>query len=203
VLAPAVGVAGESPLWVEPSEIPSGDDVATLGKSLRTRRHGERDELMANFAAYSGLRWGELAALTIGQVPQAPRVITVDRKVVGVGGRLYVEAPKNRKFRLTIYPRRTPAAHPLAERLAARIEEARVEQEAGTSPQGLIFPRAGAATGGPPTATATAQAGRLRRPRYGAGAGMLAAVCCSQSMIAPTRVIDGGDLDEARRTRSA
>ena len=77
---------------------------------------------MANLAAYSGLRWGELAALTIGQVAQAARVVTVDRKVVEVGGRLYVEAPKNSKFRRTIYPRRTPAAYPLAERLAARIE---------------------------------------------------------------------------------
>ena len=37
---------------------------------------------MANAAAYSGLRWGEIAALTIAQVSQAARVITVDRKVV-------------------------------------------------------------------------------------------------------------------------
>jgi hypothetical protein len=44
---------------------------------------------------------------------------------------LYVEAPKNRKFRRTIYPRRMPGGYPLAERLAARIEEARAEQEAG------------------------------------------------------------------------
>jgi integrase len=94
---------------------------------------------MASLAAYSGLRWGELAALTIGQIAQAARVITVDRKVVEVGGRLYVEAPKNRKFRRTIYPRRTPDGYPLAERLAARLEEARAEQEAGTNPKGLIF----------------------------------------------------------------
>ena len=95
---------------------------------------------MANTAAYSGLRWGELAALTIPQVDQAARVITVDRKVVEVAGRLYVEAPKNRKHRRTIYPRRTPGGYPLAERLAARIEAARAEQEAGTNPLGLVFP---------------------------------------------------------------
>jgi integrase len=59
---------------------------------------------MANLAAYSGLRWGELAALTTGQVTPAARVITVDRKVVEVGGRLYAEAPKNHKFRRTVYP---------------------------------------------------------------------------------------------------
>ena len=44
------------------------------------------------------------------------------------------------KQRRTIYPRTTPAGYPLAERLAARIEAARAEQQAGTSPLGLIFP---------------------------------------------------------------
>ena len=39
---------------------------------------------MAATAAYSGLRWGELAALTIPQVGEATRVITVDRKVIEV-----------------------------------------------------------------------------------------------------------------------
>ncbi len=135
-----VTVAGESALWVDPAEIPSGGDIGKLGRALAAGTHGERDELMATTAAYSGLRWGELAALTIPQVSQAARVITVDRKVVDVAGHLFVEAPKNRKHRRTIYPRRTPGGYPLAERLAARIEEARAEQEAGTNPLGLIFP---------------------------------------------------------------
>ena len=138
--APRVSVAGESALWVDPAEIPAGGDIGKLGRALAAGRHGERDELMASTAAYSGLRWGELTALTIPQVDQAARVITVDRKVVEVAGHLYVEAPKNRKFRRTIYPRRTPAGYPLAERLAARIEQARAEQDAGTNPLGLIFP---------------------------------------------------------------
>jgi integrase len=138
--APAVTVAGESVLWVDPAEIPSADDVARLGQALVGGRHGQRDELMANTAAYSGLRWGELTALTIMQADPAARVITVDRKVVEVAGHLYVEAPKNRKHRSTVYPRRTPAGYPLAERLAARIQAARAEQEAGTNPLGLIFP---------------------------------------------------------------
>jgi hypothetical protein len=60
-------------------------------------------------------------------------VISVDRKVVEVAGHLYVEAPKNRKYRRTIYPRRTAAGYPLAERLAARIEQARAEQFAGAN----------------------------------------------------------------------
>ena len=137
---PAVTVAGESALWVDPAEIPADDDIGKIGLALAAGAYGDRAELMANTAAYSGLRWGELAALTIAQVDQAARVITVDRKVVEVGGRLYVEAPKNRKHRRTIYPRRTPGGYPLAERLAARIEAARAEQDAGINPLGLVFP---------------------------------------------------------------
>lgn len=137
---PTIGVAGESTLWVDPAEIPSDSDVAGLSSALAAGRHGEQYELMASTAAYSGLRWGELAALTIPQVDQAGRVISVDRKVVEVGGHLYVEAPKNRKRRRTVYPRRTPGGYPLAERLAARVEQARTHQEAGSNPFGLIFP---------------------------------------------------------------
>jgi integrase len=142
VPAPEVSVAGESFLWVGAAEMPSDGDVARLGRALAAGPYGDRGELMANLAAYSGLRWGELTALTTGQVAPAARVITVDRKVVEVAGHLYVEAPKNRKHRNTIYPRRTPSGYPLAERLAARLEEARAEQEAGTNPRGLVFPTA-------------------------------------------------------------
>ena len=141
--APSVSVAGESAMWVDPAEIPSGADIGKLGLALAAGVHGDRDELMASTAAYSGLRWGELVALTIDQVDQAARVIAVDRKIVEIAGRLYLEAPKNRKHRKhrrTIYPRRTPAGYPLAERLADRIEQARAEQEVGTNPLGLIFP---------------------------------------------------------------
>ena len=138
--APAVSVAGEAGQWVDPAEIPSDDDVSELGQVLAAGVHGDRDELMASTAAYTGLRWGELIALTIPQVDAGARVIDVDRKVVEVAGRLFLEAPKGRKRRKTIYPRRTPAGYPLAERLAARIEEARAEQEAGTHPLGLLFP---------------------------------------------------------------
>ena len=135
-----VSVAGESVLWVDPAEIPADSDVAKLGSSLAAGPRGNLYELLANVAAYSGLRWGELAALTIPQIDSATRAITVDRKIVEVAGQLYLEAPKNRKRRRTIYPRRTPGGYPLADRLASRIEEARAEQEAGANPLGLIFP---------------------------------------------------------------
>jgi hypothetical protein len=38
---------------------------------------------MANVAAYTGLRWGELAALTIGQVDPDALVIAVDLNPLG------------------------------------------------------------------------------------------------------------------------
>ena len=138
--APQVTVAGESALFVDPAEIPAAADIGKLGQALAAGRHGQRDELMAYTAAYSGLRWGELIALTVPQVDQGARVITVDRKVAEVAGHLYIEAPKNRKWRRTIYPRTTPGGYPLAGQLAARITQARAEQEAGTNPLGLIFP---------------------------------------------------------------
>jgi hypothetical protein len=64
----------------------------------------------------------------------------VDRKVVEVAGKQYLEAPKGRKRRSTIYPARTPAGYPLADTIAARAQEARAEQAAGTNPLGLMFP---------------------------------------------------------------
>ena len=61
-------------------------------------------------ALYTGMRWGELAALTTGQINQAARVIDVDRKVIEICGKQYVEAPKGRKGGA----RSTPAAPPAA-----------------------------------------------------------------------------------------
>ena len=135
---PVTSVAGESALFVDPTEIPASADVARLGCALAAGR--QEHELMACFAAYSGLRWGEVAALTTGQIDPAARVVTVDRKVIEIGGRQYLEPPKGRKQRRTIYPRRIPAGYLLAEKIAARAEQARAEQDAGANPLGLIFP---------------------------------------------------------------
>ena len=137
---PLVSIAGESAQFVDPAEVPAGADVARLGQALARGRYGDLGELMANTAAYSGLRQGELFALTAGQVAAAARVITVDRKVVEVSGKLYLEAPKGRKRRSTIYPVRTPAGYPLADQIAARAGQARAERDAGTNPLGLMFP---------------------------------------------------------------
>jgi hypothetical protein len=95
---------------VDSAEIPSAGDVARLARVLLAGGRGELGALMAHTAAYSGLPQGEQLALTAGQVAAAgdARTITVDRKVVEVSGKLYVEAPKMRKYRRTAYPVLTP-----------------------------------------------------------------------------------------------
>jgi hypothetical protein len=100
-----MSVAGESSLWVDPAEIASGDDIARLGRALGGEALGKRDELMANVAAYSGLSWGEIAASPSRKSVRPPGSSPSTVKVVKVGGRQYVEAPKNRESRRTIYAR--------------------------------------------------------------------------------------------------
>lgn len=131
-------MAGESALFVDPADIPAAADVTRLGQALAI--FDPDYELMANLAAYSGLRWGEIAALTTAQVDTAARTITVNRKIIEIGGHLFTEPPKGRKHRRTIYPRQTPGGYPLADKLAARLERAAAEQHAGTNPDGLVFP---------------------------------------------------------------
>ena len=137
---PQVSMQGEAAQFVDPSEIPAAADVSRLGQALAAGRRGDLHELMANTAAYTGLRQGELFALTTGQIDPAARVIDVDRKVIEVSGTLLTGAPKGRKRRKTIYPARTPRGYPLAQKIAARIQAARAEQKAGTNPLGLMFP---------------------------------------------------------------
>jgi len=72
---PAASVSGESALWVDPAEIPAGIDVDRLGKALAAGRRGDLHELMANVAAYAGLRQGELCpAQTPGNTRTSPRL---------------------------------------------------------------------------------------------------------------------------------
>jgi hypothetical protein len=102
--APQVSMQGEAAQYVDPSEIPAAADVARLGRALAAGRRGDLQELMANMAAYSGLRQGELFALTAGQVDPAGRVIDVDRKVIEVGGKLLTGAPKGRYLDVSVIP---------------------------------------------------------------------------------------------------
>ena len=119
----AVSVAGESALWVDPAEIPSDDDVARLGQALAAGRHGERDELMANVAAYSGLRLGRTGRPhhRAGQ-PRPPGSSPWTARSSRSPGACTSRRRRTASSAGTIYPAARPAGYPLAERLAARIE---------------------------------------------------------------------------------
>jgi integrase len=138
VREPRSRIAGESVRYVDPDEIPAADDVARLGQAVGARRW--LYELMVNFAAYTGLRWGELVALTADRIDQELRQVAVDLKVIEVRGYLYVEPPKGRKRRRTIYPCETPVGYPLAQMIAIRVTEIQQEQADGRNPEGIMFP---------------------------------------------------------------
>jgi integrase len=137
---PKAAESGESDLWIDPAEIPAHADIDRLGKALAQGSRGDLHELMENTAAYAGLRQGEEFALTIWQVTPQKRTIRVDRKVVEVAGKQYVERPKGRKNRTTVYPVAAPAGYPLAAKIMTRIEEVRDEMARGLNPLGLMFP---------------------------------------------------------------
>jgi integrase len=67
-------------LYVDQADIPATADVTNLARAL-AYLHPDY-ELMAYLAAYTGLHWGETAALTFDQIDPDGRTITVDRKII-------------------------------------------------------------------------------------------------------------------------
>ena len=107
----------------------------------------ETTKLWVLFAASTGLRFGEMAALRWNDINLEGRLVKVDRKISESNrGQMRVELPKGGKTRVTAYPGW------LAEMVATRVAEAQAEQvaereaaeEAGvTLPDystGLMFP---------------------------------------------------------------
>lgn len=70
---------------------------------LLAREAGRRGTLV-RFLAYTGLRWGEVAALRISDVDSLRRRITVHENAVNVGGKIVVGTPKSHKTRAVPYP---------------------------------------------------------------------------------------------------
>lgn len=60
-------------MWVDPAEIAAPADIYALASAPALGPRGEQDELMANVAAYAGLRRSELFALTTAQYIEAPK----------------------------------------------------------------------------------------------------------------------------------
>ncbi len=89
--------------------------------------------IVVRFLAYTGLRWGELAALTAGRVDLARRRAAVAASVTEVNGRLVWGNPKNHERRSVPIPRFV--ATELAERIAGRAPGELVF----TAPQGGVL----------------------------------------------------------------
>lgn len=83
------------------------------------------DGTVVRFLAYTGLRWGEMAALSVSAVDLKRRRLDVDRTVAEADGKLAWKAPKD-------YERRSvPFPEFLADELKLRM--------AGKSPDDLVF----------------------------------------------------------------
>ena len=76
--------------------------------------------------AYTGLRWGELAALRARDIDPVRRRLSIERNAVNVGGHVIVGTPKSRKTRSVPVPR--------------FIVDLLVERTAGHGPDELVFP---------------------------------------------------------------
>jgi integrase len=64
----------------------------------------EDDAVVVRLLAYTGLRWGELAALKVAAVDMGRRRLQVEESVAEVGGRLVWKAPKDHERRSVPFP---------------------------------------------------------------------------------------------------
>lgn len=80
-----------------------------------------RDGLVVRFLAYTGLRYGEMAALTVADFDMLRRRVQVRRSVTEVKGKLVWSTPKNHERRSVPFPRFL--SEDLARRMAGKGRE--------------------------------------------------------------------------------
>jgi integrase len=95
----------------------------------------EESKLLVETAIDSGLRWGELTELRVGDLDAVTRILTVSRAVVMLNPKFH---PEGARFFVKPYPksklsRRFKLSAPLAKRLAVHIKDK------GLGPQDLLF----------------------------------------------------------------
>jgi integrase len=103
------------------------DQVATLAGHCGT------SGVVVRFLAYTGLRWGELAALKVGRVDLVRRRAAVAESVTEVNGVLVWGNPKNHTRRAVPLPRF------LAAELAERVSGRSADELLFTAPQGGVL----------------------------------------------------------------
>lgn len=114
---------------VQPEEIPSPEEVGALAIGFERKGYPEWG-LAARLCAQSGLRWGEVVGLTVGDVILGRRQVKVARSIGQVKGTRFVKAPKSGTSRTTIF------YASLTEALEHRVGAL------GNQPDALLFPGA-------------------------------------------------------------
>lgn len=150
---------GASRLSVDPAKIPGLNDVYDLAQQFKARKGAPWCwEMMPIFAAFTGLRIGELIGLEASAVEKGPtRRVHVDRQFLELTQGF--TPPKGGKMRYTRYPsvtpkgRHYPQGFPLEKMIANRkaevekhLKEMRASGQVITERDGLLFP---APRGGP------------------------------------------------------
>jgi integrase len=123
--------------FVEPADIPTSAAVHALAAAAAEQSGVWWRQLQVLVVAYSGLRWGEMAALSADRVDPTRRRIAVDRQLIETRHDLRLGPPKSRRRRTTMYPARTPGGVELVER---RVGELGADDILFPSPRGC-WPR--------------------------------------------------------------
>lgn len=122
-------IQGAHTVYVPRSTLPTDSECQALFAQMSA--HHPMWALAMALKHRSGLRWGELVALTAADVGFSPRVVHVLRAAEqGKRGGPTLKLPKNGRVRTSIYPKSLERA--LAERVEAVM--------ASAGPSGLLFP---------------------------------------------------------------
>lgn len=108
---------------VTDAEIPTVEAVHALARHTAERTGMWWRELQLLLVAYSGLRWGEHAALAGQQIDVERRRISVNRQIIDSRSGLVPSLPKGRRWRVTMFPEVTPAGFQLLDMIERRQAE--------------------------------------------------------------------------------
>lgn len=108
-----------------------GDHVLTVDQVEALAAAVRHHATVVRVAAYCGLRWGEVAALEVGDVDLFSRRIRVQRAQIEISGRIEIKAPKSRHGR-----RRVPIPERLIDELRQHTKGRPSTALLFTSPEG-------------------------------------------------------------------
>ncbi|MDQ3757623.1 MAG: tyrosine-type recombinase/integrase [Actinomycetota bacterium] len=126
---------------VTADDIPPHEHVHAIACAAAARTGVWWRELELLLTAYSGVRWGEHAALVGRRVRRDTRRIEVWRQAVETNHDIHFALPKGRKRRTTIYPEMTPCGVDLAVMVERRIAEVGPDSLLFPSPRGMVARR--------------------------------------------------------------